>query len=192
MRSKVAIAAALLVLFSGMCIIENSAEKCRPSEPKSAGSSSMYALAGEFRSVFANLLWIKCEQYHHEFIEKDPNWTQNTDMLGLLNMITALDPRFVEAYATGAYMYADGCKDKKKGLNYLLEGIRNNPKSTELNKLAAIMYARRFNDPKRALPYAEKSLQYADDDFTIKNAARMLRSIKKMAAEEHTSKKQTM
>ena len=66
----------MVVLFGGMCIIENSAVRARPAQPQDQ-TSAVYKLAGEFRTVFANLLWIKADKYHHEFIQHDPNWCNN-------------------------------------------------------------------------------------------------------------------
>lgn len=88
MRTRLPMILALIMLFSGMCVMEKSAVGSRPIEHGTNAGSSVYVLAGEFRTVFANLLWIKVDQYHHEYLERHPDWTQDKDLLSLLNLIT--------------------------------------------------------------------------------------------------------
>jgi hypothetical protein len=162
-QRRVVLIAGMLLLFGAMCVMENRAVGERPRVPSNSQVSGAYALAGEFRVVFANLLWIKADKYHHEFIHHNPDWTKDTDVLGMLRMITSLDPTFTEAYATGVYMYAYGQKDVPRALKYLREGLANNPKSADLNRVAAIFYARHENDPETALVYAKRSQKYTTD-----------------------------
>ena len=182
MRGRVVIVALMAVLFSCMCVIENAAVKARPKTPGEQ-VSSIYALAGEFRTVFANILWIKPDQYHHEFIRRERDWSRNTELIGLLNLIIVLDPRFVEAYADEAYIYADGYQDNLKALNVLRQGISNNPRSRELHELTAVLYARRLEDHQRAIPYARKAVEYAEDGWYRTRAKRLLRTIERRARE---------
>ena len=182
MKSRICIVAAMVVLFGGMCIIENSAVRARPAQPQDQ-TSAVYKLAGEFRTVFANLLWIKADKYHHEFIQHDPNWCNIKDLIGLLKMIVALDPRFEEAYSTGTYNLMYGYNNNIRAMNYLMEGLEANPRSRELNQLAAVMYAQKLKNPKRALPYAQRAVWFAEDDFYKNVAKRNLNSIKRMIDE---------
>lgn len=188
-KQRVSIAVLMALLFSGMCVVENSAVRAKP-EDRAAGSvSSVYMLAGEFRTVFANLLWIKVDQYHHEFIEHNPNWTQNKDSLGLIRLITSLDPHFSEAYATGSLIYLKGCNDRNKAAQYLEEGIANNPRDWDLHRLAVLLYARHFNDPVRALPHAKLALEYCDDPNFAPRLAVMQKSVKRMIHEQNSARK---
>ncbi len=173
-----------LLLFGAMCVMENSALDSRPETPQVAKTSAVYALAGEFRVVFANLLWIKADKYHHEFIHQNPDWTQDSDLLGMLRMITALDPTFTEAYASGVYMYADGQKDIIAAQDYLLEGLSNNPKSADLNRTAAIFYARRLEDPRTALVYARRAQKYTTDEFDSQVVGKLIRTLEEQIAEK--------
>ena len=188
MKRKIVTAAAMFVLFAGMCIIENSAVRARPAEPKD-NASAIYQLAGEFRTVFANLLWIKADKYHHDFIQHDPNWCNNKDLIGLFKMITALDPRFVEAYSAGTYILMNGYGNNIKAMGYLMQGIEANPRSRELNQLAAVLYAYKLKNPKRALPYAQRAVWFAEDDFYKNVTTRSLRSIERMAREQEDQDK---
>ena len=183
MRRRLPIIAAVILLFAGMCVIEDSAVRSRPAEPAD-NVSAVYKLAGEFRTVFANLLWIKADSYHHEFIQRDPNWCNDKELMGLFKMITALDPRFTEAYATGTYVLMNGYHSNSKALGYLKQGITANPRSRELNELAAIIYAWKLKDPQRALPYARRAVRFAEDDFYRTLATRTLHSVERMAREE--------
>jgi hypothetical protein len=170
-----------ILLFAGMSFAENSAMNSKPVEPADH-ASAIFKLAGEFRAVFANLLWIKADAYHHEFIEHNPHWCENKDLLGLMKMITALDPRFEEAYSTGAYILMYGYDDMPKSLSYLHQGLAANPDSQELNRLAAIIYAHNLKQPERALPYARKAVLYSEDDWTRSQNVRLLRTIRQMVA----------
>lgn len=172
MKNRIIIAGLMALMVGGLCILEGNVQSERPKEP-AARVSSVYMLAGEFRTVFANLLWIKADAYHHEFIEHNSNWTKDNELMGLLTLITTLDPHFVEAYSSGAYIYADGQKKPLKAINYLREGLASNPKSWELHQQLAIMYVRKLNNPAIALPHQELAVKYCEDDFN-KNAARKL------------------
>jgi len=172
----------IVLLFAGMSVVENRAVQSRPAEPADR-VSSVYKLAGEFRVVFANLLWIKADRYHHEYIQHDPNWCNDKELLGLFKMITALDPRFTEAYSTGTYILMYGYHNCPKALAYLKQGLAANPRSMELNELAAVIYAQKLKDPETALPYAQRAVRFAQDDFYRAVAKRTLKSIQRMAKE---------
>jgi hypothetical protein len=184
-RSRVVCLAGLLFVVTSA--LEISAVRARPSQAEPKRLSSVYALAGEFRTVAANLMWIKADQYHHEFIEHNPDWTKDKDVLGLLNLITDLDPHFVEAYSTGAVIYAYGAGDPKQACAFLDEGIRSNPRAWDLQRTAAIIHARRLHDPRRALPYARAAVRYCDSPFDKPVVERLLRTIERMALESKKS-----
>lgn len=173
----------MILLFTGVCVFENGAVKARPASQESGRVSSVYALAGEFRTVAANMLWMKADQYHHEFIERNPDWTKDTDMLGLLNIITDLDPRFVEAYSTAAVIYAYGSNDPRRACAYLKKGIAANPRAWDLHRMTALIYARRLHDPVSALPYARAAAKYCDSDFDKHVTARLQHTIEQTVAD---------
>lgn len=186
MKRNLGLIACMLILFMGVSIVENCALKSRPVEPAD-NVSAVYKLAGEFRTVFANLLWIKADKYHHEYIQHDPNWCNNKELLGLFKIITALDPRFVEAYSTGATVLMYGYHDNIKALAYLQEGIKYNPNSRELNSLAAVIYAWKLKNPQRALPYALRAVRFSEDVFEKRVAVRTLHSVRRMIHEQDQS-----
>jgi uncharacterized membrane protein len=184
MKQKLIIAGLMVLLFSGMCIIENDVVSSRPKTNLDSNTSSVYMLAGEFRTVFANLLWIKTEQYHHEYTAHGRDWTKDDETLGLIRLITRLDPHFPEAYAVGTYLYADGRRDDHKAMKYLLEGIYYNPKEWSLHQIAAIMYAHRTHSPERALYHAKLALKYCNDDFYQKSLKKLIVTVENSAAEQ--------
>jgi hypothetical protein len=184
-KHRIVLALSAAVVFAGMCVIENHAVQSKPVEPAD-NVSAAYKLAGEFRVVFANLLWIKADKYHHEYIQRDPNWCNNKELLGLFNMIVALDPRFVEAYSSGTCILLYGYHDTPKAVAYLRNGITANPKSMELNELAAVLYARKLDDPVKALPFAQRAVRFATDDFYRTVARRTLHTVERMIKEKAT------
>ncbi|MCE5324283.1 hypothetical protein LLG46_13350 [bacterium] len=187
MKHKLIIAGLMVMLFSGMCIIENDCVSCRPKTDMDSDTSSVYMLAGEFRTVFANLLWIKAEQYHHEYIMHGKDWTKDDELLGLVRLITKLDPHFPEAYAVGTYLYADGRKDNREAIKYLREGIYYNPKEWSLHQIAAIMYGYRMHNYDRAVYHAKMALKYCDHDFYRKANVRLLKTIERDAKQAKKS-----
>jgi|YNPNPStandDraft_1061719.scaffolds.fasta_scaffold00001_53 hypothetical protein len=175
--------ATAVVLFAGMCVLENAAVQSSP-EGKKGQTDSIYAIAGEFRVVFANLLWVKADQYHHEFIARNSDWTRNKELLGMIDLIVALDPTFVEAYATGTYILAEGLNDYRRALNFARQGICNNPRSSELYRIVSIIYAKDLHQPEAALVYARKARQFAEDEWYRTRAVRLVRSIERMIREK--------
>lgn len=172
-----------ILLFAGMSFVEDSAVRSKPVEPADS-ASAIFKLAGEFRAVFANLLWIKADSYHHEFIERNPHWCENKELLGLMKMITTLDPRFEEAYSTGAYVLLYGYHDAHKSVSYLRQGLAANPRSQELNQMLAITYAHNLKQPVRALPYARNAVIYSKGDWERRKSVRLLHTIKRIASEQ--------
>ncbi|MFQ3549086.1 MAG: hypothetical protein SNJ70_04995 [Armatimonadota bacterium] len=184
MKHKYALIFFAFVLLSSSAIIERNAVNNIHINKISSDESSLIVLAGQFRSLFANLLWIKADNYHHEYLEENNDWTKNEEILGLMKMIVKLDPSFVEAYAVGAYIYFEGYENFDKGIAMLLEGIKHNPKDDELNRLAAIIYARHYKNYNTALKYAKVSAQYAKDDFIKKRNLRLVRTLEETIREQ--------
>lgn len=162
------------ILFAMACVVESSMKPLPGAGQIASKGSSIYAMAGEFRTVAANLLWIKADAYHHEFIAKNGDWTANKELIGMFRMIVDLDPHFEEAYASGMYIYIRGYKSPKSALIFLKEGISNNPNSWDLNRLAALLYAIEYRDYSTALVYAKKSFAYCNDPFNKKIIAKLI------------------
>jgi len=184
MKQKIIITVLGIMLLSGMCVLENCSVKNRPSGTAADADSSVYVLAGEFRKVAANLLWIKADAYHHEYLEHGKPWTTNKDLMGLFEMITALDPHFVEAYSCGSYIYVCGYHDPTRAVRYLRQGISNNTHAWDLYKTAALFYARQLHDPHTALIYAQHAVSFCDDDQARPHVVSLLKSIERLDREK--------
>ncbi|MGQ9456096.1 MAG: hypothetical protein ACUVRS_01880 [Armatimonadota bacterium] len=180
---QVIVWAVLLSLFLGVTVVENSATARRPKIPRTNHSPAIYELAGEFRIVFANLLWVKVEQYHHEYLLKNINWSENKELMGLLNIITTLDPQFVEAYEVGAYILANGYKDPVRAVRYLDQAITHNPKAWELHSIYAIILVRHLQNPRLALRHAITAYNLCPDKFYKARCLRLVRSIRRIISD---------
>lgn len=176
--------ALILVMLSGIAVLDTTMDGSRP-KAESNGSVAM-ALAGQFRTVMANLLWIKLENYHHEFIAKHSDWTRNTDAMGLARLITRLDPHFPEAYATGARMLVGNDK-VKEAKAYLEEGVENNPNSMMMHDELATLLARHMKDYNGALFHFNRAYILAkDDSFDRKRLRKLIHTVEDMAKSNHT------
>ncbi|MEN6371338.1 MAG: hypothetical protein ABFD64_04920 [Armatimonadota bacterium] len=166
--------ALLLVLFSGLAVLDTTVEENRPTPV--GGNSAATILAGEFRTVFANLLWIKAENYHHEYIAHNSDWTKNTDLLGLDQIITKLDPHFEEAYAAGAAMLI-GQNRLKEANAYLGEGVTNNPNSMMLHDEYGTFLARYMKDYKSSLFHLRRAYLLTSDDWQRNRLSRLVKTV---------------
>ena len=168
----------IAALLMGLAILDTSMAKSRP--VKHVNNSALMALGGEFRTVFANLLWIKAEHYHHEFIAHDPDWAKNTDVLGLDRLITKLDPHFDEAYASGARMLTETGK-LKEARAFLEEGITNNPNSMMLHDEFGTFLARHLHDYDDSLFHLKRAYFLADDDWDRCRLGKLIKTVEGMA-----------
>jgi len=181
----------LVVVFLALCVLEPFVEASYHSagyDRRVKGESAAYALAGEFRSVIANVLWIKVEAYHHEYIRTNTDWRADKNVLPLIKIITDLDPHFVEAYLCGSWMLCKGLRRTHEGLAYLNEGLMNNPSSREINEQFAVLYARDLGHPSKALPYLRRAYELAQDDWDRNRLRRLIKRAKEMAAYELAGK----
>lgn len=181
MRSVSIIYLTMAIMFAGVCVLDVSVERSRPPIPRS--DSAFHALAGEFRTVAANLLWIKADKYHHEFIAHGGNWSQNKDILPLIRLITDLDPYFVEAYLTGGWILATGLDLPDEAVRFLKAGILSNPNSSELHEGLGTLYAGRLGEPHEGLKHLERALSLARDDFDTQRLTRLINSVRRMCEE---------
>ena len=184
--------APMLAVFLAICWLEPKVDASYEASGLSRttqGESAMYALAGEFRSVIANFLWIKVERYHHEFIRTNNNWRANKDILPLIKMITDLDPHFTEAYLLGGWMLSTVLKRPDEGIAYLKEGVRNNPDNMGVHEILGTIYARQLNQPAKALPYLRRALQLSADDWDRRRMRRLIHTVRRMQNESAANRR---
>lgn len=146
-------------------------------ERQTNGSPAFVQIAGSFRMVGANALWLKVDAYHHEWEERGLDWTKNADLLPLLRAITFLDPHFAEAYGVHGFLLATN-DQPRAALVLLAEGIRNNPKTPDLQEAAGMVYATRLGRPAEALPYFARARALTRDSFDQRRLARTIRTLR--------------
>ncbi|GIV19606.1 MAG: hypothetical protein KatS3mg023_1357 [Armatimonadota bacterium] len=168
-------------------LLSANAPKMESAPAENAALRTVMAMAGQFRIVFANLLWIKVDQYHHEYIEHHGDWTQDTDLLPLLRMITWLDPHFVQAYQVAGFMLSGRLHRYEHARQLLQEGIRNNPRSFELYEEMGMAILRARKDYREAYTYLTKALSLARDEFDRQRLQRFCQTVRRKIEEETTS-----
>lgn len=146
--------------------------------PSGDKNAALVQAAGEFRIVAANILWAKVvDHYHHQYMADGGDWSKNASLLPLLQAITALDPHFVEAYELMGGTILPRLGRVEEGQAVLARGLKNNPYDWEMYREIAMLYAWTQHKPQDALPYAEKGLAQADDDFSRRLMSRLCQTL---------------
>lgn len=96
---------------------------------------------GNIRYTLAGYLWIRTEFYIH--YSGNVTINQLTEIAYYTRFITMLDPNFVEAYDFGAYQLAFFVNKPQEGLNFIKEGVKNNPNYWKLYYTAGIIYSQK-------------------------------------------------
>ncbi|MEN3015663.1 MAG: hypothetical protein ABDH21_06395 [bacterium] len=104
---------------------------------------------GNVRYTLAAYLWIRTEFYIHYSGHIAIN--QLPEIVYYTRFITILDPNFVEAYDFGTYQLAFFLDKPREGLDFLKEGIKNNPDYWKLYYTAGLIYSQKFRDYKKAM-----------------------------------------
>src|SRR5579859_3900600 len=126
----------------------NKVEKLRPAAPLEetlyiSSPQALRRISLGYNGLLADIYWTRAVQY---FGEKAIARSQRFDLLGpLLEITTALDPHLVVAYEFGSTFLAQrppmGAGEPDQAIDYVREGIENNPKEWRLyNNLAFIYY----------------------------------------------------
>jgi len=157
--------------------LSNRLDSVLPSRARQERGAVYANLLGQFRTVAANLLWMKADTYHHEFVEHNPHWTQNSDMLPLLKMVTVLDPHFTQAYASAGWMLALYQKKPGPGRAFVAEGLKYNPRSPDLHQTMAIISWRCDANPRAALYHLREARDCTQDAFERRSLERSIASI---------------
>ncbi len=121
------------------------------------------SLAG-FRQMVAGILWVRSDQYFHA--------GQFDAILPLIRLVTWLDPRQMEVYATGAWHIAYNFTDEQNrsdrryiplALALLKEGVEHNPSSYRLfHETGWIYYHKVEDDFDKAAYWFEQAVQKPD------------------------------
>lgn len=159
------------------------------SDPHQTRYSVAANLAGQFRTVIANLLWMKADRYHHEYMEHNGQWAKDSDILPLMRLVTLFDPHFTQAYSAGAWMLGLYLGKPGPARSYLAEGIRNNPRSSDLHETMGLLAWRCDGNVEAALEHLRLARDYAERAFDHDRLSRSVRILEaRMAAREQASR----
>jgi tetratricopeptide (TPR) repeat protein len=84
----------------------------------------MEAVTVGYDNLAADLVWLRAMQYYGEHRLSDLKY-QYLDHI--FDVLTSLDPRFVDAYTFGSLLLADDAKEPDNAMRLLDKGMRNNP-----------------------------------------------------------------
>ncbi len=129
-------------------------------------------MIGEARTILASYIYIRADLYHHEREDKI-RWDRDPATLPLYRVITALDPKNVNAYDFGGWHLAKNFGKYDQGISFLMEGLKYNPDSFQLHFTIGDIYY--FKEEfQGAIRYYLKALDLAQDPTDIKNTLRRL------------------
>lgn len=129
-------------------------------------------LLGEFRTSIAALFYIKSEEYFHE-LEAMQNWKEQTETMPLFRLVTLLDPHMIQAYDVASYHLAVDLKKVQEGLDFLNEGLANNPNNPELHFTAALIHFMQTQNYEEAVNHAKIAQSLAADATMLANIIRI-------------------
>lgn len=177
MRSKLGEAILVLValaMISGGICVKRKMIGVMAAQP---GEELMYFPSGAFvrqtalgqESTLADLAWLRAIQYygHHRLTDR------KYDMIGhVFDIITTLDPQFVQAYVFGAVVLSQDAGKPDEALALLRKGMRNNPEDWFLAFETGFVYYIVLHDYASAGRYFSLSARLPDAPvFTSRFAA---------------------
>lgn len=84
------------------------------------------------RHFTASALYLQLDDYHHIAQFQGENWTEVTDYLPQMWLIAKLDPSFTDVYTDAAYHLAVNLGSVEEGMDFIKEGVYNNPDSLDV------------------------------------------------------------
>ncbi|MCH8273168.1 MAG: hypothetical protein IH851_00045 [Armatimonadetes bacterium] len=130
----------------------------------------LLASVGGLRQMVAGILWVRSDQYFHS--------GQFDAILPLIRLVTWLDPRQMEVYATGSWHIAYNFTDEQNrsdrryvplALALLSEGVEHNQSSFRLFHETGWIYYHKVNDEfDKAVFWFEQSVQKEDVPPSLK------------------------
>lgn len=100
------------------------------------------------------------------------------ELIPLIKIITIFDPRFINAWETGAWYLIRRMNMPEEGIKLLEQGISQNPENVQLLQSMGYFKAIIFKEYEEALPYLNKAMKLAAskperDDFEIAQILRV-------------------
>ncbi|MGB9638103.1 MAG: tetratricopeptide repeat protein [bacterium] len=125
----------------------------------------VYSL-GNIRYNLAAYFWIRTEYFIHYSGLVTIN--QLPEIVYYAKLITILNPNFIDAYDFGAYQLAFFLDLPKEGLEFIKEGIKNNPNEYKLYFTTAMIYSQKLKDYNESYKYFLKTI-----DLVNKNKVKL-------------------
>ena len=141
-------------------------------------------LLGQARVAAAGMLWLKVDQYHHDFEERGLDPATNKDLLGMTRLITRLDPQYEQAYLVGAWVYRVGYGQLDAAEGYLREGLHALPGSWRLMYEMALLQATHRHRYDAAWRWTQRALAHCPPGFDHDLLARLERSLRERQTED--------
>lgn len=84
------------------------------------------------KHFIASALYLQLDDYHHIEMYQGIPWDSVTDYLPQMWLIAKLDPHFTDIYTDAAYHLAVNLGQVEEGMDFILEGLENNPDSLDV------------------------------------------------------------
>ena len=173
MRKRRGVGAALVValivmILAGVVLIQYSLDRAsaqagwKDSTPFNASRSILDVLGG-VRDALAAVLWTRSDNIFHGYFSGD--LSKDVLYFPYQWLVTRLNPHFPIAFYFASYTLCRLGK-VREGFDLALEGIRNNPNSSELQENLAEIYLFFKRDFKKALYHANKAIHIRDQNGT--------------------------
>lgn len=124
-------------------------------------------ILGSTRNILADILWIRIDLYHHSWEWGGNYWSNNQNLIMLYRIVSYLNPNQEKAYAQGAYHLAFNLHKEKEALEFLKEGLANNPDSYDINFEMGFEQFFIYEDYEQAIKYLEKALSLTESKEDI-------------------------
>lgn len=154
LRTKVLLLAAALLLFGSSVAVGVRLESDREEAPETdilflpAGKHVKQLTLG-YDNVLADIIYIWSIQYYTDFTRE----SRYPFLLHTFDVITDLDPQFIDAYMIGALTIVAEGKDRKRGTWLLHKGMVHNPDDYLLPLDAGYYFRDTFKEPDKAAYY---------------------------------------
>ncbi|MCX5801105.1 MAG: hypothetical protein NTX17_06930 [Candidatus Eisenbacteria bacterium] len=173
LRDVALVVLALGLMSGGICIKKEMAKKTEP-QP---GEELMYFPSGTFvrqtalgqECTLADVAWLRAIQYYGQHRLTDRRY----EMIGhISDIVTTLDPGFIQAYVFGAMVLSQDAGRPRDGLALLRKGMLSNPDDWLLAFETGFIYYTVLRDYRSAGRYFALSSKLPDaPEFTSRFAA---------------------
>ena len=138
-RAIIAILLFIIVIMLAFVIQNHEFSKDRPANELIYFPSGKYVekLTLEFRSITADILWLQAIQYYGQHALTDREFEH---LYKLFDVITMLDPHFLQCYVFGATIVTYDQRAPDLGMQLLDKGMLNMPHSWEIPFIKGFLY----------------------------------------------------